>query len=376
MQFSQLAAVKHRLAVGQPLPFNVRNADHTLLLARGQVVDSFDQMEALFTRGALVDLAELRAMQDPKDPIKDAPPEQLPRLWGQCMDRVGQALQSCTQEGFGRALDEVSAPVQALIERDADLAIFQVLRQDGNQHTQYGINHSIHTAITAFLVAQRLGWDAASVQKVFKVALTMNLSMLELQGRLAEQRTPVTAEQREAILSHPQRSVEMLELAGIGDREWLDGVADHHVAPDGSGYPAGRREVNDLSALVRRADIYTAKLSPRNTRAAMAADRAGRAMFMYDPGNSMTAALVKEFGVYPPGCFVKLISGETAVVVKRGSSVVTPLVAALTTPGGAALQEPVPRDTSKREHAIAGVVGEGSVAVRVAPEKLVALALA
>ena len=109
----------------------------------------------------------------------------------------------------------------------------------------------------------------------------------------------------------------------------------------------------------------------------MAADRAGRAMFMYDPGNSMTAALVKEFGVYPPGCFVKLVSGETAVVVKRGPSVVTPLVAALTTPSGAALVDPLPRDTCEaRACAIAGVVGERSVAVQLAPEKLMKLALA
>jgi HD-GYP domain-containing protein (c-di-GMP phosphodiesterase class II) len=373
MQFSQLASVKHRVAVGKPLPFNVRNADHTLLLARGHVVDTFDQMEALFTRGALVDMAELRSAEDS---IRQASAEQLPKLWGQCMDRVGQTLQSCTQEGFSQALEEVTGPVQALIERDSDLAIFQVLRQDGNAHTQYGVTHSIHTAITAFLVAQRLGWDAGCVQKVFKVALTMNLSMLELQGQLAVQTTPVTPEQRAAILSHPLRSVEMLELSGVTDREWLDGVADHHVAPDGSGYPAGRHQVNDLAALVRRADIYTAKLSPRKNRDGMAADRAGRAMFMGDPGNSMTAALVKEFGVYPPGCFVKLVSGETAVVVKRGQTVVTPLAAALTTPSGAALSDPVSRDTSKREHAIAGVVDEKSVAVKLAPEKLMKLALA
>ena len=64
MQFSQLALVRHRVSVGKPLPFNVRNADHTLLLARGHVVDTFDQMEALFTRGALVDLAELRSPED------------------------------------------------------------------------------------------------------------------------------------------------------------------------------------------------------------------------------------------------------------------------------------------------------------------------
>jgi HD-GYP domain-containing protein (c-di-GMP phosphodiesterase class II) len=373
MQFSQLATVKHRIAVGQPLPFNVRNADHTLLLARGQVVDTFDQMEALFTRGALVDIAELRS---PQEHIKAAPAEMLPKLWGQCMHRVGETLQSCAKEGFGKALDEVTVPVQALIERDSDLAIFQVLRQDGNAHTQYGVTHSIHAAITSFLVAQRLGWDEADVQKVFKVALTMNLSMLELQGQLAQQSTPVTPEQRADILSHPQRSVHMLELSGITDSDWLQAVAHHHVAPDGTGYPVGQREVSDLAALVRRADIYTAKLSPRTNRDAMAADRAGRAMFMYDPGNSMTAALVKEFGVYPPGCFVKLVSGETAVVVKRGQSVVTPLVAALTTPSGAALSDPVSRDTSKREYAIAGVIGEKSVSVKLAPEKLMKLALA
>jgi HD-GYP domain-containing protein (c-di-GMP phosphodiesterase class II) len=373
MQFSQLAAVKHRIAVGQPLPFNVRNNDHTLLLARGHVIETYEQMEALFARGALVDMAELRSSQDS---IRTAPAQMLPKLWTECMDRVGHTLQDCNHEGFSQALEDATEPVQALIERDADLAIFQVLRQGSSAHTQYGVTHSIHTAITSFLVAQRLGWDAEQARKVFKVALTMNVSMLELQGQLAQQLTPVTPEQREAIVTHPHRSVEMLELAGITDSEWLEAVAHHHVASDGSGYPPGTHRVNDLAALVRRADIYTAKLSPRSSRDAMAADRAGRTMFMGDPNNSMTAALVKEFGVYPPGCFVKLVSGETAVVIKRGPSVITPIVAALTTPSGTPLSEPVQRDTSQRDSAIAGVVGEKSVQVKLAPEKLASLALA
>ncbi|MEO7854615.1 MAG: HD domain-containing phosphohydrolase [Rubrivivax sp.] len=372
MQCSELATVRHRVSVGQPLPFNVRNADRTLLLARGQVVDTFEQMEALFTRGALVDIAELRTANAH---IKDAPAAQLPKLWAQCLERVGETLQSCGNVGFSQALDEVSGPVQALIERDPDLAIFQVLRQRGNVHTEYGVTHSIHAGITSTLVARRLGWDDAATQKVLKVALTMNLSMLELQGQLAQQTTPPTAEQRQAIHSHPQRSVDILKLSGVHDEQWLEAVAHHHVAHDGSGYPAGVEQVGDLAALVRRADIYTAKLSPRCNRDAMAADRAGRAMFMHDPGNSMTAALVKEFGVYPPGCFVRLASGETAVVVRRGASVITPWVAALTTPHGVALSEPLPRDTARPENAIAGVIGEKSVKIRLAPEKLAALAL-
>ena len=39
-------------------------------------------------------------------------------------------------------------------------------------------------------------------------------------------------------------------------------------------------------------------------------------MFMQDPGHPMTAALVKEFGIYPPGCYVRLVSGENGVALR------------------------------------------------------------
>ncbi len=373
MQFSQLATVKHRLTVGVPLPFNVRDADQTLMLARGQIVASFEQMEALFKRGALVDMAEL---PPGRKEVADAARTALPKLWSQCMDRIGQTLQKSSQDGFAAALDDVSGPVLQLIQRDPDLAVFQVLQQGGTKNIEYGLTHSVHTAISSFLVAQRLGWDAAEVQRAFKVALTMNLGMLELQGVLATQTTALTAEQRRAIHEHPQVSVAMLKHAGIDDADWLRAVAQHHETTDGSGYPAGLREVCDLAALVRRADIYTAKLSPRNSREAMAADQAGRTMFMQDPGHPMSAALAKEFGVYPPGCFVKLASGETGVVVKRGLNVTAPWVAVLTTANGVALKEPLPRDTSKREYAVAAVLHEKSVSVRISPEKLMQMAFA
>ncbi len=371
MPFIQLATVKHRVVVGVPLPFNVRNADETLLLARGQVVGSSAQMQSLFERGTLVDLAELQSL---RDRVLDAHPEQLPALWQQSMARVAQVLRSPPEERFDAVLDDVAEPLVALIERDPDLAIFQVLRQDGNLHTQYGVNHSVHCAIAVFLTAHRLGWESSSVQKGFKAALTMNLSMLELQGQMATQMTPLTEAQREAIHSHPTRSVLMLEKAGIRDADWLRAVAQHHELPDGSGYPAGVREVSELAAILRRCDVYTAKLSPRRSREALAADLAARELFSADPGNPLTIALVKEFGVYPPGCFVKLASGVTGVVIKRGPTVQTPVVAMVTTPHGVPLSEPQRCETVAREHAIVGVAGSEAQRLPLVPEKLVRLA--
>ena len=150
MQCSPLSLVQQRLRVGAPLPFNIRDHDQTLLLARGQRVESADQLHALLERGALVDIDELLS---PADRIQRASQAELPGLWNSCLARINDSLRHAHDEGFRDALETASAPVLALVERDPDLAIFQVLRQPGNQHLDYGLNHSTHAAITAWLVA-------------------------------------------------------------------------------------------------------------------------------------------------------------------------------------------------------------------------------
>ena len=369
MQLIQLEAIKHRLRVGAPLPFNVRQADRTLLLARGQVVDSATQMEALFERGMLVDMAEL---ETPRDRIMKLPRALLPALWDRSIDQVGQALTALPNDGFEGVLDGVAEPLVALVERDPDLAIFQVLRQHGSHHAQYGVNHAVHCAIAVFLAAHRLGLGQPDVQRAFKAALTMNVSMFELQGRLAMQITPLTQLQRDAIHAHPQRSVQMLQVAGVTDPQWLEAVAQHHERADGSGYPDGLRDVAPLAALLQHCDVYTAKLSPRRSREALTADGAARRMFVANPGDAAAAAIIKEFGVYPPGCFVRLASGETGMVVRRGASAHTPQVAATTDARGASLAEPVTRDTAMAAHAIVAALGAGSALPQMTPAKLLA----
>jgi hypothetical protein len=369
MQLAALASVQHRIRLGGRLPFDVLDADRTLLLARGQPLHTQAQLDALVRRGALVDLDA----PPPADTPRSAPREALPRLWSQSLSRLAQALTDSPQPGFRAALDEVSGPVLELIERDPDLAIFQVLRQTAGPDTQYGAQRSLHTAITSHLVAQRLAWSADDATRAFKVALTMNLAMLGLQGQLARQTTPPTPEQRQALRTHPMRSVQALQQAGVSDEDWLQAVLQHHEQEDGSGYPSGRSDVSELASLVRRAEVYTAKLSSRSSRDALAADIAGRQIFMDDPGHPMTAALVKEFGIYPPGCHVRLASGELAIVVARGQTITTPLVACLTNARGAPLPTPQRRDTSQPGSGIEAVVGERSVNVRPTLDQLVLL---
>jgi HD-GYP domain-containing protein (c-di-GMP phosphodiesterase class II) len=357
MRLIRLETVRHQLQVGVPLPVNVRCADGTLLLARGQVLTSEEQMRALFERGMLVDIAEL---DFPRQHIHDAPSSELPKLWTQALARVQATLEDLPESGLEPVLDEVARPLVALVQRDPDLAIFQVLQQHGNRHVQYGVNHATHCAIAALLTARRLGWHASSSQRAFKAALTMNVSIFELQGQLATQATPLTAKQRATIHAHPAQSMQMLGLAGISDAEWLEAVAQHHETGDG-GYPTGLAIASGLATLLHQCDVYTAKLSPRQSREALAADVAARGLFAAHKDSPSAAALLKEFGLYPPGCYVRLVSGETGVVIRRGTGAHTPIVAAMTTSGGVARQSPLHRDSSLPEFGIVSALARRRV---------------
>jgi hypothetical protein len=391
MSFVQLAQVRHHVVLAEALPFDVLDAQQRLLLARGWRLQSQAQMDALIQRGALVTLAAAEALRSaagtsvapaaavakPRAPaakpatpparaasettreaILQMPRSALPGLWQDCLSDVAVALRTAPAAGLKGAVDHSSAPVLALVERDPDLAIFQVLARSGGPDTDYGARRSMQTAIACALVSQRLHWSPDETERVFKAALTSNLSMLALQGELARQSTPPDATQRHALASHPMRSVKLLTEAGVRDDAWLEAVLDHHECEDGTGYPSGRRDAGDLAGLIRRADLYTGKLASRNTRTALTADLAGRAMFMAEPGHPMTAALVKEFGLYPPGCMVRLANGAIGVVVERGETITAPVVALLSGRDGKALPHPTRIATTTDGYAVQGIVGE------------------
>lgn len=365
-----LAAHRGEVTFGKPLPFGICDAEGRLLLARGHVIQSESQLEALLDRGAFVERGS-----DAGTRIANARPDQLPGLWESGMDQIGHLLRASAERGdFSSALDKAAEPVMALISRDPDLAIFQVVRQEEGQARQYASRHAVHTGIASYLAARRLGWSEPQVRCVFRAALTMNISMVDLQNRLTNQVTPITTLQREQIRSHPERSVAILEASGVKDADWLQAVLQHHEYGDGSGYPTGCAQACDTAQLLQRADILTAKFCARAVRRPVAADVAARALYLRDKGHPITAALIKEFGLYPPGCTVRLASGELGVVAKRGEQANAPVVIVLVSRTGEPLITPVRRNTALSAHAIAAVVPPTTLKVMMPLEKIVSLA--
>lgn len=383
MQLLQL--VQAQIQVGAPLPWNVRNAASGLLLARGQVIQSERQLENLLDRGLYVDEEEFQAVErarlaaaGPAAPAA-APvrPPSLIERWDLLVPRL-EALTIGTREaGFdfvaqlGAAADELLA----LVERDADVGIYLAVRQERNKLFHYGYTHSVHAALVAVLVAQRLQWPAPRLRSLAQAALTMNIAILELQGRMAAQEIPPLDRQRAEIRKHPEAGVQQLEQLGVTDADWLATVAEHHEQPSGQGYPRGITTPCEMAQVLRLADVFMAKISPRAIRPALPMQEAARHTFREDKGGPLSMALIKEFGIYPPGDFVQLKSGELAVVMRRSANANAPQVCAITDALGKPIARTVRRDTAEPAFAIAGPVPEKdktsrALLARLPPERL------
>ena len=79
---------------------------------------------------------------------------------------------------------------------------------------------------------------------------------------------------------------------------------------------------------------------------------------------------IKQFGIYPPGDLVRLVSGELAVVVKRTNNARAPIVAVITDKAEHLIAKTVRHDSSLPEFAITGIASNKAILARLPPERL------
>lgn len=373
MKLLKLPASK--VQVGVPLPWNVRDANERLLLSKGQTIDSQVQLDLLLERGAFVDLEDAKSAERlmVSQSHSDGPrrPANLFALWDDLPNQLRlfmEGLRDATDapqriQGFVQSLT-------ALVDKDVDIALYHAVRQESADLFFYGYSHAIHTAVLGLLMARRLSWPQPRVDSLMCAAITMNASILPLQGQMAKQDVPMRESQRVLIRQHPAVAVAWLQKLGVADGEWLTAVLQHHERPDGSGYHQGLKEVAEIAVALRVTDVFMAKISPRILRAPLSIRDAAKQLYGEDRGGPLSSAIIKEFGVYPPGEVVKLVSGETAVVMRRSANPKCPRVACISDANGRPISHNLHYDTAQPQHAIASSTPPPANIARLPPERI------
>jgi hypothetical protein len=372
---------RSKVQIGVPLPWNVRDEGSHLLLSKGQVVTTENQLEALLDRGAFVDAEEAKACSRPVDNEGDTSKApvipNLFDLWNRANGDLRKLIANVAQSvDFAAETHSFALHIVELVDADPDICIYRMVRQENTMAFHFGYAHAVHAAGLSVLLARRLAWDEEQTMSLVKAALTMNLTIMDLQGQMASQDYPMREKQRAQIQCHPTQAVAALEQARVTDARWLAGVAQHHERCDGSGYPLGATEINEPAAVLRLVDVFLSKISPRTIRTAAAVPDTILQLLRESRGNSLSTALVKELGIYPPGEFVKLASGELAVVVKRTENMRAPIVATITDTQGKPIARTVRQDSAQAAFAIVGSATAKAMLSRLPPERLYGFSMA
>lgn len=382
------------------LPFGVRDVDGRLLLSAGQHIESDEQLSHLRAQALFADEAESaawrrrlaatldRMVRDnaPLKAIAQARPDPGaaddpgarpdPDVAASC-DAIVLQLDALLRDidGDGRwigRLDGLADGTRTLAAQGLDAALYHLIYLAATDVERYSAHHSLLAMIVADAAAEVLGWTGDERRALGRAALTMNVAMLRLQDLLARSEQPPTPDMRLQIDRHAERGARMLVESGVRDTLWIETVRRHHDPGAAGGGECAPR----LAALLQRVDMFTAKLSRRRTRQALSPVVAARETCLGagarpDP---IGAALLKAVGLYPPGSFVKLCSGEVGIVLARGGRSDQPIVAALVGATGLPLVDPMLRDTGHARHTVRAAVEAARVRVRPPHERLRALA--
>jgi HD-GYP domain-containing protein (c-di-GMP phosphodiesterase class II) len=356
------------IVIGQPLQWDVYGSDGGLLLRKGNVITSSNQVSTLIERGLFADMEGADgATRDKKSVPKQVEIPSVVRMINDVRTDLRTLSYNITNEpDANNKLLALAKKVAMATYMDSDVALGCILL---SQEESYSVRHCVDSAVVSVLVARALKKPADEVILLSAAALTMNLSMLRQQERLQDKSDALSSEEQLSISQHPEASVNQLRAAGVTNEEWLSWVMHHHENEDGSGYPGNKKgvETPQNAKIISIADRYCARVCARSYRKSMLPNAALRDILIsgkttIDP--MLVMLFIRELGTYPIGSFVKLENGEIGVVTSKGATTTTPYVHSLIGPRGAPLAMPIKRDTQKTLQAIREVLHRDQVPVR------------
>ena len=299
---------------------------------------------------------------------------QKPLDWLDFIEACNAMLRTRDANFFNRRLENITAILTHQLNGNPDEALMALFYLSEKETRHYSATHCLLVCVICFLTASNvLRWSASDVDLLMRCALTMNIGMADLQDELTLQAGPVDMSQQFLIKEHAKLAVHILEVFGVKEKEWLTIVRLHHKTIQD---PLRSEFLSDrLIGLLNRADIFAAKLAPRISRDAQPSSLATKSTFIGVNGkiDAMGAAIIKAVGIYRPGSFVKLLSGEVGLVVRRDGIATTPPAAVVLNRDGVHVVAMTIRDTWDKRYTVISSVLSSTVKVTLNLQRIIDL---
>jgi putative nucleotidyltransferase with HDIG domain len=240
-------------------------------------------------------------------------------------------------------VDQMSRNIAEMISRDRSSGLALALLRD---YDDYTFTHSANVAILTVAVATFLVDDPRILQRLARAAILHDIGKTRIPLKILNKPERLDPEEWHIMQQHPKLGVIILEEEKQLDRLPILIAAQHHMKYDHTGYPnvAGMEKLHPFSLIVNICDIYDAITSRRAYKNPLPPDRA-LAIMSKLIGSDFYPQFFKLFlqtvGVYPPGSFLRLNTGEIGIVQKvQPMTLLQPEIKLLTSPAGSLRTEP------------------------------------
>ena len=177
-------------------------------------------------------------------------------------DVVRQLYQRAAQGGV--ALDEVETVIASLsVAMHAEGQLLLPVLEFPGQDTANAL-HAINVALLAMTLGESLGMASHDVHAVGSAGLLHDVGIAGLPQELLA-KSALTPEERLRIEEHPAIGARMLLARGAVFDLAAIVCYEHHMRPDGTGFPRLRlpRDMHYVSRIVAVCDVYDALRTPR-----------------------------------------------------------------------------------------------------------------
>lgn len=335
-----------QIRLGVPVKWALFDANGNLLLREGATIETENQVESLMRCGAYYYTGPDLTRYKPPDTQSGQTNSYyvVNSLLQRLEDVFNLIAKPSHTPVLVRQLLKLVIDIQAVCAANSNavLGTTQLII-----HAPSTLVHALHCSLICEVAGSRLGWDKRERIPLVAAALTQNIGLLAFQKILENQRSPLSDEQRSWVQEHPKKSVEMLITAGVKDRRWLQIVLQHHERLDGTGYPRGLQGESIIgeARLLAIVDSYVAMTRPRLYRQTLRSQGAIKELFKQS-GQAIDTKLSELFldvmGLFAPGCLVRRLSGEVAIVLATGSTPEKIILSNITDKRSRSLEDPAP----------------------------------
>ena len=221
-------------------------------------------------------------------------------------------------ENFGP--EPVVEIADALIAEAHHAAPLRLLHAHARNAAEFVASHSLTVARVAVrMLRHDPDWQKFTLDAVV-AALLKDAGMLAVHPEILASDEPLHDDHRRAIELHPRTSGEWVAKHLPAAAPLCEAIVSHHERLDGTGYPAGLKDVQigPLPRLLALADVYAALCCPRPHRPARDPRAALTETLMLAERGLLDRHLAERLlhlSFYPVGSVVELADGRVGVVV-------------------------------------------------------------